>query len=134
MSPSVVGNSTTDRPNQSYQIPRLGFFSCSQKVGDFDGEEEGGRAADSNGFDCIGDSTVGGKALREIEGHGDNGLQVESLGQFRKESNVVSVVLIDGHKYWISHKGVRNMAVVLKKCSILVPMKIGNLLRGMVVL
>ena len=85
-------------PSQSYQIPRLGLFSCSQKVGDFDGEKEGGRAPDSDSFDCIGDSTVGGEAFGEVEGHGDNSLQVKFLGKFRQEGNVVSDVLMNGHE------------------------------------
>ena len=69
--------------NQSYQVPRLDLFSCSQKIGDFDGEEDGGRAADSGSFHCVRDST-GGKAFGEVEGHGDNSLQVKFL-EFRKE-------------------------------------------------
>ena len=48
---------------QSHQISGLSFLGRSQKIGDLDGEKEGGRATDANGFDCVGDSTIGITAI-----------------------------------------------------------------------
>lgn len=41
---------------------------------------------------------IAGEAFGEVEGYGDNSLQVKFLGEFRKKSNVVSNVLINGHQ------------------------------------
>ena len=58
---SVEGSKRTHRPLlrvRGDQVAGLGFPGGGEEFGDLDREEEGGNPADTNCFDCVGNSAV----------------------------------------------------------------------------